>query len=98
VSPEFRGVGKATSKTIVIGETSERVAKEAKRIGAKYYVPRKSIQEIGLKKALRNNYQWFYRKVKEGYKVIDIGVDPARKGARGLFYQAEQRWKNLWGI
>ena len=85
------------AKKIVIGETAERVAAYANKIGAKHYVPRKSVGDIGLMKAMRNNYQWFYRKVKAGYEVIDIGIDKSRN-VRGIFYEAEQRWKSLWDL
>lgn len=93
----FSGGIKITGSKAVIGETSERVAQFAKKIGAKYYDPRKLMPNISLQQALRNNYQWLYRQVKAGYEIIDIGLDTARKGMRGIFYQAERRWMDLWG-
>jgi len=84
-------------KKFVIGETSKRVAKEALEIGAEHYVPRKAVSEIGLRKALRNNYQVLRRKFLQGYELIDKGLDPKRVGNRGIFYEAETRWRKLWG-
>ncbi|MCK5492133.1 MAG: hypothetical protein KAJ14_03375, partial [Candidatus Omnitrophica bacterium] len=84
-------------KKIVIGETGKRVAKKALKIGADYYKPVKKVSDIGIKKAMRNNYQWLRRKIQQGYKIIDIGLDRARKGGRGIFYKAEKRWLKLWG-
>ena len=91
----FSGGLKVNGLKVVIGETSERVAKEASRIGAKYYDPIKLVKDIGFKKALRNNYQWLYNKVKQGYEIIDIGIDKLRSN-RGIFYEAEKRWLELW--
>ena len=91
-----KGIVEQGVKRIVIGETSERVAKKALEIGAEYYIPRKTVQEIGIDRALRNNYQWLRQKYLQGYKYIDEGLDLGRKD-RGLFYAAESRWRNLWG-
>lgn len=87
----------AKGKRIIIGETTERVAKRARELGADYYKVRKLPEQIGLKKTLRNNYQWLRRKVKQGYEIIDIGFDRGRKGRRGIFYKAEKEWLKLWG-
>jgi RHS repeat-associated protein len=89
------GLGIAKARKVVIGETAKRVAKKALEIGAKYYNPVKDASKIGLGKAMRNNYQWLWRKVKQGYKIIDIGIDKARSN-RGIFYEAEKRWLELW--
>ena len=32
-----------------------------------------------------------------GYELIDKGLDPKRVGDRGIFYEAETRWRKLWG-
>jgi RHS repeat-associated protein len=85
---------------VVIGETMKRVIEKAKKIGAKYYDARyklpKNPTKAEIRKAIRNNYQWLRRKFKEGYEIVDIGLDPNRK-KRGDFYQAEKRWLKLWG-
>ncbi|MFA5337353.1 MAG: RHS repeat-associated core domain-containing protein [Candidatus Omnitrophota bacterium] len=94
----FSGGIKSSGKggKIIIGETSERFAKKALKIGAERYVPRKEVAEIGIKKALRNNYQWLRRKFMQGYEIIDEGLDPKRVGKPGIFYEAETRWRKLW--
>ena len=81
---------------VVIGETAKRVATAAKRIGAEYYMPLKDVAEIGLKKAMRNNYQWLRRQYLSSKRIVDIGVDKARQTGRGIFYEAEERWLNRW--
>ncbi|OGX06963.1 MAG: hypothetical protein A2Z88_04115 [Omnitrophica WOR_2 bacterium GWA2_47_8] len=76
-------------KTIVIGEDmTNRVIPFAKRIGAEYYSPTQTIQQMGgLRNALRANIDWLTGKVKSGYRVIDIG--PKDKKAISIFYRAE---------
>jgi hypothetical protein len=91
------GLGVVKVGKIVIGETGTRVAKKALKIGANYYKPTKEVLEIGIKKAMSNNYQWLRRKVKQGYEIINIGLDRKREGTRGIFYQAEKKWLKLWG-
>lgn len=85
----IRGVGKATTKTIVIGENmAERVIPYANKIGAKYYNPTKTVQQMGgLKKALQGNIQWVKDMVSKGYKVLDVG--PKGKNPTSFFYKAE---------
>jgi len=41
---------------------------------------------------MKNNERWLKQKMKEEYKVIDIGLDPLRGPTnRGPFYQMEKR-------
>ena len=95
-----KGAKLADKCAIVIGESSERVAKKAARMGAEHYVPRKPLSAhptvAEIRKAMRNNYQWLRNKVQQGYKIIDIGLDRSRTN-RGIFYQAEKSWLRLWG-
>lgn len=88
----------ADDKVIVVGQGSERVMEAAKAIGAKFYSPVKSIQETGVAKALKNNYNWLKHKVEKGYLIIDIGFDGIQKTGKGLFYKMEDKWLRLWGI
>ena len=77
-----------------------RVIAKAQEIGAKYYIPRnllpKNISLLEIGRAMRNNYQWLRNQVKQGYEIIDIGLD-AERTTRGIFYEAEKRWLELWG-
>ncbi len=65
-------------------------------MGANFYKARKLPSEIGIDKALRNNYQWLRRMYLQGRKLIDIGIDWSRK-ERSLFYEMEQKFKEKWG-
>lgn len=38
---------------------------------------------------MKQNRGWLFDKLRNGYKVIDIGVDPERK-IRSVFYQMEE--------
>lgn len=40
--------------------------------------------------ALARNARWLRTKIKEGYTIMDIGIDPSRK-SRSPFYQVEQQ-------
>lgn len=76
-----RSVGK-----IVIGETAERVGAYATRIGAESFTP-VARDFIGI---MRENVAWLREKIRQGYEIIDIGIDPART-ERGVFYAAERK-------
>ena len=40
--------------------------------------------------ALKRNERWINTKIKEGYTIYDIGIDPMR-ATRSSFYQLEQK-------
>lgn len=97
ISMSLGPTGAAREAPIVIGETMLRVINKAKAIEGIYYKARKVPEQIGLEKALRNNYQWLWRRVIiEGRKVIDEGLDKSRE-IRSIFYDAEKRWLKRWG-
>ncbi len=91
-----KNVTKSKEKRIVIGESVERLERKAKEIGAKIYAPKKSIEEIGEKKAWRNNAQWYRYHRDKGYKIYDYGLDPERVGSRGPWYQKENKLTEKW--
>jgi hypothetical protein len=72
-----------------------RVINKAEAVGGYYYKARKLPAQIGIKKALRNNYQWFRRMHLQGRKLIDEGIDRGRKD-RSIFYKMEQRLRKKW--
>lgn len=43
-----------------------------------------------LNKAMARNERWLKTKIKEGYKIYDIGIDPIRP-TRSPFYELEQK-------
>ncbi len=91
-------IGKIKKKRIIIGETTDRIIKKAKEIGAKWYKPKNKVKDIGLDKSIDNNKKWLKNKLNEGYEIIDYGIDPSRpigKG-RGPFYQAEKEVIDEW--
>lgn len=90
-------------KTVVLGENMTRVKKAAKilqkeGVDAKWYqawsknfpTMGKQMSKDELSKALKRNDKWLTSKLDEGYQIIDIGIDSARKGERSIFYQTEQ--------
>ena len=73
-------------EAIVIGESMEkRVIPFAKEIGAKYYKPTSKIAENWMK----NNKRWLLKQIREGKKIIDIGIDTTRT-VRSDFYKMEK--------
>lgn len=42
-----------------------------------------------LKMAINRNYRWIRSKIKQGYKIYDIGIDPT-KATRSPFYEVEK--------
>jgi hypothetical protein len=40
--------------------------------------------------AIKRNAAWIRRKIKQGYEIIDIGIDPTRN-TRSRFYQMEKQ-------
>jgi RHS repeat-associated protein len=78
---QVRGIRK-----IVIGETSGRVAEYARKIGAEWFTP--SVR--GFKEQMKENRKWLFDKMRKGYEIHDIKLDPQRLD-RGPFYQMESR-------
>lgn len=70
---------------IVIGENMDRVRKAAEAIGARVC----EIPWEGFWKTMANNIVWLYKIMKDGYKIVDIGIDTERHN-RSPFYFAER--------
>lgn len=87
-------------KAIVIGEGMERVKAGAKElreqgIDAKWYqalsrnFPDRLMTESELNAAKARNTNWLMSKIKQGYKLYDVGIDPSRQ-RRSPFYELEK--------
>jgi hypothetical protein len=75
----------------VIGEnTRYRVIPYADSIGADYYRPRSS--QKFRHNWLRNNRRWIQKQMKNGYEIVDIGPDVARRQVNGAseYYEMER--------
>ena len=66
----------------------KRVKAAAKEIGATYYQGWR-IDPWNEKLAMERNKAWMNRKMKEGYEIIDVGIDPTRE-VRSRFYEMEK--------
>jgi RHS repeat-associated protein len=87
------GVIKQTIKTkkIVIGESMDRVIPKAKELGVEYYKPRQRKAVYTLKEKIEKNVRWIKGKIKQGYSIEDMGIDPNRPvNKRSPFYKAEK--------
>lgn len=78
-----------SSKTVVIGETMDRVKAYARSIGAKWYQAWK-IKPYDKTLALKRNERWIRSVIRKGYKIIDRGIDKARF-IRSEAYALEKR-------
>lgn len=91
----------ASQKVIVIGEGMSAVKNTAKGlqargINAKWYqawsknFPKnRPMTQAEISAAVARNKRWIHSKIKEGYKVYDIGIDASR-ARRSIFYQVER--------
>lgn len=75
----------------------DRVRDAARRNNAKWYqawgknFPKgREMTSDEFSKALARNKRWLKNKIKEGYEIIDIGIDPNRSN-RSPFYALEQK-------
>lgn len=74
---------------IVIGENMRRIRRAAKSIGASWYQYRR-IEPYDQDLAMKRNKAWILGKIKEGYQVVDIGID-ATRSFRSPFYEMEKK-------
>lgn len=74
---------------MVIGENMKRIKAAAKSIGAKWYQGW-NIDPWDENLAMERNRVWIIKKIREGYEVIDIGIDPTRS-VRSPFYEMEKQ-------
>lgn len=91
----------APQKVIVIGEgmtTVQGTARglQARGINAKWYqawsknYPKnRPMTSAEISAAMARNKRWIHSKIREGYKVYDIGIDASR-ARRSIFYQVER--------
>lgn len=86
--PRTRGTANAR-KRVVIGEGMKRLKAAAKVVGARWYQGWKvDPWDEGL--VMQRNVAWIRQKIKQGYEIIDIGIDPARN-VRSRFYAMEKQ-------
>ena len=53
----------------------------------KYFEP----ENFDLAESLMRNERWIRQKIRDGYEILDIGLDPARTTRRSPFYALEER-------
>jgi hypothetical protein len=81
--------GTSPPKRIVIGENMKRIKMAAKQVGAKWYQGWK-IDPWNPTIAMKRNRAWIIKKMKDGYEIVDIGIDPTR-AFRSPFYAMEKQ-------
>jgi RHS repeat-associated protein len=73
------------SPAVLLGENMGRVTAGAKMLGAKLFgEPGATAAETMVR-----NMSWLEKQIKNGTKILDIGLDAARGGRAGVFYKAE---------
>lgn len=77
------------AKTVVIGETMDRVKGYARSIGAKWYQAWR-IEPFDEALALKRNERWIRGVIRKGYRIIDMGID-SQRAVRSKFYGLERR-------
>lgn len=95
--------GAKVTKAIVVGETMPDIKTVAKQlqsegINAKWYQAwgknfpsERRMTEEELNAALARNQRWIDSKIKQGYTIYDIGIDPKKlESQRSPFYKLEQ--------
>ena len=81
---------------IVIGETMKRVEAAAAKIPGAKIIKMPEFKEMGLSAdevtsaMMAYNRKWLLEMIKDGRKIIDIGLDPKRKKDPSIFYEMEQ--------
>ncbi|MEK6300072.1 MAG: hypothetical protein AABO41_05070 [Acidobacteriota bacterium] len=66
-----------------------RIRAGAKSIGASWYQGRR-IEPWDKNLALERNKAWILKKIKQGYEIVDIGID-ATRSFRSPFYEMEKK-------
>lgn len=86
----------ATEKAIVIGEGMYRIKPVCRELNAKWYQAwsknfptDRLMTELELNAAKARNARWLKTKIKQGYKIYDIGID-SKRTLRSPFYELEQ--------
>ena len=85
-------VGQGGRNAVVIGENMDRVEMMARISGAEYYpgLPGYKRGITTFREAWLHNRGWLVDKIRNGYEIIDIGIDESR-GTRSLAYGREAR-------
>jgi RHS repeat-associated protein len=81
--------GTAKPKTIVVGENMERIRSAARANNARWYQAWE-MDPFDKSVVMKRNRRWIRNKIREGYDVIDIGIDPSRP-TRSDFYAMEKQ-------
>lgn len=68
-----------------------RIKGAARSVGGKWYQAwgKNFGKAFNLDASLKRNERWIKKKIKECYKIVDIGIDP-RRATRSPFYALEQ--------
>jgi hypothetical protein len=74
---------------VVVGETMSRVIPVANELDAKTFEG--SPTRIPVAELMQRNIEWLQQQIERGAKILDIGLDAARK-AGSVFYKAEVRY------
>jgi hypothetical protein len=78
---------------VVIGEGTADVRKAARQNDAKWYQAWSKFfddESFDLGESLARQDRWIRSKIRQGYEILDIGIDPLRQ-ERSPFYQLELR-------
>lgn len=75
-------------KRVVIGENMKRLRAAARMVGARWYQGWR-IDPWNESLVMQRNVSWIRQKIKQGYEIIDIGIDPTRN-VRSRFYAMEK--------
>lgn len=81
------------NKTIVIGESANRVISYARSIGAESFEP--SASNLSTQQMWAENETWLINRLNSGYRVVDLGLDASRS-SRGIFYPMENQTVAEW--
>ena len=76
------------NRRIIIGENMSRVRTAAKQYQAGYYQAW-TTEPFDPVLAMKRNRRWLLEKVRGGFEIIDIGIDPDRVN-RSNFYAMEK--------
>ncbi len=78
---------------IVIGEGMDAIKAAARKYDAKWYqawTKYFSPEMVDMEKSLARNERWLRSKIRQGFEILDIGIDPSR-ATRSPFYALEKR-------
>jgi RHS repeat-associated protein len=96
--PSYHTKGKKGEKAVVIGEGMDRVKTAAKDKRARWWqFWRKGKYDPDM--SLARNKRWIRSKMRQGYKIYDIGIFKRRQGGRSDNYKMESaETKGYWNL